>query len=637
MTSLAPRQPIRAEYALVAAVGVGALAVSVSLPWLEEEFRLGTTLRWTIAAAGVLILGTAARVRAGGPAGAALFVLGASVLVYPTLLSLAAADVGGPVVGALGNAGHVLPLTMVQLVPVLVSAEVTGRSRRRWVTAVLAVAVVGAVATGVGLAPGPAGRVLLPLSAILWFGSFALAPIACWTAVRGTVGQRRRRGIVAGLAAFVPVMVIIWCVTLGGLGSALALGTDATTTALFVGFSLATAGCAVLSVGALGDAGSALLRRSVVVGLLRAMVAGLVVLVASGVALASTALLPTGEAAVLVAVALTVVLGWGATRLFGWADDVVDPGAELRLELDRAAAVLVGRHREVARSVVRRLAEDDSLDLAFAVGDGTWVDASGRGVQVGPDEQVVLARDDDGDVVVLVSVEEQAREHARAWGDCSLLLRPALMEAREHWQAGRAAVAAEQERARLQQDLHDGLQGRLLGLALNLQLSQSATDDPVARLAIDETVSGLRSAVQDVRAMANGRLPQILVDDGLEAAVRALLQPVRARIGTLDVAPDPSGRRPVPAVEACAYYVVGEAVGNAMKHADCDRIDVTVAWRDGSVVVRVRDDGDGGADARLGSGLRGLAERVEAHGGLLVVSDGEASGTLVEAVVPCGW
>lgn len=69
MTSLAPRQPIRAEYALVAAVGVGALAVSVSLPWLEEEFRLGTTLRWTIAAAGVLILGIAARVQAGGPAG----------------------------------------------------------------------------------------------------------------------------------------------------------------------------------------------------------------------------------------------------------------------------------------------------------------------------------------------------------------------------------------------------------------------------------------------------------------------------------------------------------------------------------------------------------------------------------------
>lgn len=180
-------------------------------------------------------------------------------------------------------------------------------------------------------------------------------------------------------------------------------------------------------------------------------------------------------------------------------------------------------------------------------------------------------------------------------------------------------------------------QGRLLGLALNLQMSQTHVDDPVARLAIAETVSGLRGAVQDVRAMASGRLPQILVDDGLGAAVLALVQPVRARIGTLDLEPSLADRRPLAPVEACAYYVVSEAVGNAIKHAGCERIDVAVALRGDSVVVRVSDDGRGGADLRLGSGLRGLAERVEAHRGLLVVSDGQTRGTLVEAVLPCGW
>ncbi|WP_165354240.1 ATP-binding protein [Nocardioides glacieisoli] len=627
--------PWRVTYAVTAAAGVVALAAVQHLPWLETEFRVGPGVRWTMVVAGLLVLVAAARAGTSGGVAAALLVLGGSVLAYPTLLTLAAADVGGPVVATLGAAGHVVPLTMVQLVPVLVSGRVTGRSRRGWATTILAVAAVGALVTGLGLALGDRGLPLAAVGTILWFVSFAFPPIACWTAVRRTIGQARRRGIVAGLAALVPVLVIVWCVTLGGLGSALGLADDPTTQALFLGFSGATAGCALLAVAALGDGSSSVLRRSAVVLLLRAMVVGVVVLVASGVALASATLLPTREAAVLVAVGLTVLLGWGATRLLGWAAMVVDPAVELRLELERAAELVDGRHRQVAESVVRRLAEDGALELAYAVDRHTWVGSSGR--VASPSDPVVLGSEEGRGVVVLLTDDPVARRHARAWGDCSTVFQPALMEAREAWQAGRAALAADDERSRLQQDLHDGLQGRLIGLALNLQLSQSGTEDPVARLAIEETVTGLRSAVQDVRAMADGRLPQILVDDGLEAAVRALLQPVRARIGILELAADPSGRRPLPTVEACAYYVVGEAVGNAIKHAACDRIDVSLGMRDGSVVVRVRDDGDGGADARLGSGLRGLAERVEAHGGLLVVSNGEDSGTLVEAVLPCGW
>lgn len=286
--------------------------------------------------------------------------------------------------------------------------------------------------------------------------------------------------------------------------------------------------------------------------------------------------------------------------------------------------------------MVRRLLGGQGAVLELGVEDGRWADAAGRALVPPHSEHVVLATKQGEDVVLLVSDDTRARRDAAAWGDCGLVLGPALLEAREAWQSARASVAAQEERARLQQDLHDGLQGRLLGIALNLQMSRATIDDPLARLAISETVSELRGAVQDVRAMAGGRLPQILVDDGLGAAVRALVQPVRARIGTLDLSPDLASRRPVASVEACAYFVVGEAVNNAIKHSECDSIDVTIALHDDSVVVRVSDDGRGGADQRLGSGLRGLTERVHAHGGLLIVSDREENGTLVEAVLPCG-
>lgn len=621
---------------LVGVAGLVAFVASLPLPWQEADYRVGPVVRWSMAAAGVVILVLTSRTRHSVATGSALFALGTSVLAYPTLLGLAAADVGGPPVAVLASAGHVVPLTMVQLVPVLVSGHVTGRSRRGAAWVVLTVSALGAALTGLGLALGPSGGPLLAVAALLWFGSFAVAPVACWTAVRGAVGHRRRRGIIAGLASLVPVLIIVWCVTLGGLGSALALEGDPTTTALFLGFSAATTACAVLSAAALGESGSPLLRSTVVVGLMRAMVLGVVVLVASGVALATISLLPTREAAVLVAVTLTVVLGWSATRVLQWVAGVVDPVAELRLEIERANGLLAGRHRVVAETVVRRLTGDEGAGLAFSVKDGGWVDVAGRVVVPTSSETVVLVRQRDEDVVLLLSGDPRARRDAAAWDDCGHVLGPALMEAREAWQSGRASAAAQDERARLQQDLHDGLQGRLLGLALNLQMSRADIDDPVARLTISETVSELRGAVQDVRAMADGRLPQILVDDGLAAAVRAFVQPLRARIGTLDLSPDLASRRPLATVEACAYYVVGEAINNAIKHAGCDRIDVTVTLEDDSVVVRVSDDGSGGADVRLGSGLRGLTERVQAHGGLLVVSDREGSGTLVEAVLPCG-
>ncbi len=186
-------------------------------------------------------------------------------------------------------------------------------------------------------------------------------------------------------------------------------------------------------------------------------------------------------------------------------------------------------------------------------------------------------------------------------------------------------------RRRLTQNLHDGLQGRLLGLALKLHLSGQELADPTARLLVDETMGSLRSIVEDVRSLGGGSVPEILAAEGLGPALRLLLAPVASMV-RLELPEE----RLAPATEATAYFVVGEAVTNALKHARAKRISVSVDRPSaGSVAITVRDDGRGGADPRAGSGLRELSERVSAGGGSFLVRDGANGGTVVETVLPC--
>lgn len=219
-----------------------------------------------------------------------------------------------------------------------------------------------------------------------------------------------------------------------------------------------------------------------------------------------------------------------------------------------------------------------------------------------------------------------------ALGDCSALLAPAAFEAQLAHESRRADLAAQAERRRLQQNLHDGLQGRLLGLALGLQLSGRELDDPGARLLVDEAVGSLRSMVDEVRALGGGDLPEVLQTEGLGPALHVLLGPAVGPLIDLDL---PGGRLGAD-LEATAYFVIGEAVTNALKHADASRIAVHVsAPRGDRVTVSVHDDGCGGADPRAGTGLRALAERVAAAGGEFLVRDDLRRGTVVEAVLPC--
>jgi PAS domain S-box-containing protein len=191
----------------------------------------------------------------------------------------------------------------------------------------------------------------------------------------------------------------------------------------------------------------------------------------------------------------------------------------------------------------------------------------------------------------------------------------------------RLVEVADAERRRIQRNLHDGAQNRLTAVLLNLGRLRESPDKSNALLAlsIDELAAGL----QEIRELASGLHPALLSERGLAAALQALAlrTPIPVQVAAL---PD---RRLPERVEAAAYYVVAEALANVQKHAGAHQVNVQATAQDGQLLVEVVDDGAGGADAR-GSGLRGLADRVEALGGSLEVGSPREGGTRLSARIP---
>jgi signal transduction histidine kinase len=207
-------------------------------------------------------------------------------------------------------------------------------------------------------------------------------------------------------------------------------------------------------------------------------------------------------------------------------------------------------------------------------------------------------------------------------------------DAHEKLAASRARIveAGDEERRRLERNLHDGAQQRLVSVALDLRVASTMLQkDPAAA---GELLSGaqeqLAQGLDELRELARGIHPAVLTDRGLGPALESLAMraPVPVEITEL---PE---ERLSPLVEAAAYYVVAEAITNVAKYAQASHATVTVARRNGSATVVVADDGIGGADASLGTGLRGLADRVEALGGQLEVSSPTAGGTRLSAEIP---
>jgi signal transduction histidine kinase len=189
------------------------------------------------------------------------------------------------------------------------------------------------------------------------------------------------------------------------------------------------------------------------------------------------------------------------------------------------------------------------------------------------------------------------------------------------------------ELARIERDLHDGAQARLVALGMSLGMAEQKLDsDPgAAQELLAEARRGTQEALQELRSLVRDIHPPVLVDRGLEPAIAALVERTPLRIGLAVDVPD----RPPRAVETAAYFVVTESLANAGKHARAERIDVALR-RDGDrLVVEVVDDGRGGADPG-GSGLRGLARRVEALDGRVEVVSPAGGPTMIRAVIPCG-
>jgi len=196
-----------------------------------------------------------------------------------------------------------------------------------------------------------------------------------------------------------------------------------------------------------------------------------------------------------------------------------------------------------------------------------------------------------------------------------------------------AVDAQETELRRIERDLHDGAQARLVALGMSLGMAeQKLSEDPQrAGELLAEARVGAEHALRELRDLARGIHPPVLADRGLEAALASLASSTPLRVGlTVEVAP-----RPAPAVESAAYFVAAEALANAAKHARAQQVEITVVRAGEALELEVRDDGAGGADPR-GSGLRGLRRRVEALDGSLTVTSPPGGPTMIRAALPCG-
>lgn len=293
------------------------------------------------------------------------------------------------------------------------------------------------------------------------------------------------------------------------------------------------------------------------------------------------------------------------------------------------------------RAALARALGDPTVELALWLPDeGQWVDE--RGAQLAepaasPGRAMTIVGPQSRPVAALVHHESllDQRPLLEAVGSAAQL---ALENARLHAQLRsqlaelrasrrRLVSTADAERRRLERDLHDGAQQRLLALGLALQLLRDDHGDPEL---LHQAEVELQEALAELRALARGIHPTILTEQGLEAAVRSLVD--RA---PLPVDFEGCGERFEPEVEAAAYFVVSESLVNVAKHAGAERARVSIARVDGRLAVEVRDDGCGGAATAPGGGLEGLADRVGTVGGKLSVTSSPAAGTTVRAEIPC--
>jgi signal transduction histidine kinase len=297
------------------------------------------------------------------------------------------------------------------------------------------------------------------------------------------------------------------------------------------------------------------------------------------------------------------------------------------------------------RDGLARALGDPALELAFWMPElNRYVDAGGSTAELPAEDdarRTVTEIDHHGErVAAIVHDRAQDTETVRAAGAATALmlenqrldaeLRARLVELRAS--RARLVAAADGERRRLERNLHDGAQSRLVALALNLRLARmGAIDGSDTAALLDASIDELGQSLKELRDLARGIHPAVLSERGLEPAVRALA--ARAAV-PVEIVGQAAGRLPA-AVETAAYFVVSEALTNVSKYARAAHATVRVERVDGQLLVEVSDDGVGGARPTEGSGLRGLSDRVAALSGSLEVSSPPGHGTCLRAHLPC--
>jgi signal transduction histidine kinase len=199
----------------------------------------------------------------------------------------------------------------------------------------------------------------------------------------------------------------------------------------------------------------------------------------------------------------------------------------------------------------------------------------------------------------------------------------------------RIVAASDEARRRIERDLHDGTQQRLVSLGLTARAARddAAAGRDVLRAELSRIATGLTDAAAELQELSRGIHPAIVSEGGLGPSLRTL---ARRSAVPVDIDGSTNARYPEP-IEIAAYYVASEALSNAMKHAQASRVEISLAAKDGSLLLSVRDDGVGGADPARGSGLAGLADRVEALGGSIHIHSPAGAGTHITVDLPLGY
>jgi signal transduction histidine kinase len=301
------------------------------------------------------------------------------------------------------------------------------------------------------------------------------------------------------------------------------------------------------------------------------------------------------------------------------------------------------------RDALARAVGDPSLELVYWLPDDErFVDPRGRFVKL-PDPssgRAVTKVERDGECVAAIVYDALIHDQQGGYVDAigaaaSLALENERLDAElrskvEELRASRERMLriGLEERRRLERDLHDGAQQRLVSMALNMRLARARLrDDPSgAEQLLDGAGEELEAALGELRELARGIHPAVLSTRGLDTALETLARraPLPVELQRL-----PDGRLPE-AIELAAYYVVAEALTNIAKYASASHATVDVRRMNGKLVVRVTDDGVGGADPEEGTGLRGLADRLAVIEGRLEIDSEPGKGTTITAKIPCG-